>query len=89
MTIESVVPSGRLYSCLSTDTKPDGWASGLLMIETDTGIWWITDDGQQWQPCYVSAAQDAALADLVGEVTTELVVMEARLKALEKFLGPP
>ena len=79
----------RVSCCNSGDTKPDGWAPGLLMIETDTGIWWITDDGQQWQRCYVSAAQHVALVDLVGEVTTALVEAEARLKALEKFLGPP
>ena len=37
MTIEAVIPHGRLYTCLSTDAKPVGWAPGLKMTELDTG----------------------------------------------------
>ena len=89
VTIEALVTNGRLYSCLSRDMKPSGWSPGLLMLETDTGIWWVTDNGQQWQPCYVSVAQHVALGALVGEMNTALVVTRERLTALEQFLGSP
>ena len=89
MSIEPIVLRSRLWSCDKKDTKPEGWAPGILMLELDTGIWWITDDQRQWQPCYVSAAAHAALAGLVGEMKTKLDVAEARLAALERLQGPP
>lgn len=51
MTIEAIVRGSRLYSCMSTDTKPSGWASGLIMLEQDTGDWYYTDAQGQWTLC--------------------------------------
>ena len=89
MTIEAIVRRSRLYSCISTDPKPEGWAPGILLLETDTGVWWYTDDQRQWQLCYVPAAESVALATLVAATNTELAATKTRLAALERFLSPP
>ena len=89
MTIEAIVPRSRLYSCLSTDEKPIGWAPGLLMLEMDTGVWWYTDEAREWQPCHPThTAFDALLtraADLETRVSTqaaEIVTMKAEIVTL-------
>ncbi len=36
-------------ACLSSDTKPDGYANGSILIEMDTGsIFMYDEDGAEW-----------------------------------------
>ena len=52
MSIEQVVKRSRLWSCDSHDTKPEGWAPGIFMVELDTGDMYFTDTQRRWVLCF-------------------------------------
>lgn len=95
MTIQKA--NDRLWSCLSSDPKPDHFAPGILLIETDTGIWWISQDDHTWMACYPTLARHQAvemrvtqaeiehqvLQEVITNLTAELVATKASLKRVE------
>lgn len=83
MTIAAIVRGSRLYSCLSTDTKPEGWAPGILLLETDTGVWWITGEDRRWMPCYPTMAAFQALLTRAMVLETEMAAAKAEIAILK------
>ena len=94
MSIEPIVLRSRLYSCLSTDPKPDGWAPGILLLELDTGVWWYTNETSEWNACYPTMTRHQALMDraaaleLDGEAkAVTIATMQARITAMQRDMS--
>ena len=87
MTIKKA--NDRIWSGLSTDPKPEGWAPGILLLETDTGIWFFTGEDRRWMPCYPTQAAFQALLTRAAVLETEVATTKVEIAELKSRMGPP
>ena len=45
----SLIQTKTVYTGLAADTKPTGVTAGDLCLEIDSGIWYVTPNGEDWE----------------------------------------